>query len=240
VTEQSQSAKTAIEPSVSLSPILAESFGGMTMHGSRLQVMTLLSEMWQQPPPRLNHLAADLADAEFFTRAGQQIGLTTTAIEDDWVMIQRINLPVIVGLKQPETGKNIFLVLIGWNGRQIRLSGDTPDKIVEIDLDQLQEYQNGPVYVLWKNILGYDEIIGEGSDPKSLLRLKDLLLRIGYEEIVQTPVYDLSLRKSIIDFQSRHQLNADGLVGPLTKILLMKEAGFIDVPLLNQSKEDGV
>jgi general secretion pathway protein A len=111
--------------------------------------------------------------------------------------------------------------------------------MVEIDIDQLQEYRHGPAYVLWKNILGYDAIIGQGADPKSLVRVKKLLLRIGYEDVVPTPVYDASMRRSIQDFQSRHQLNADGLVGPLTKILLIREAGDIDVPLLNQSKEDG-
>ncbi len=228
-----------IEPPVGDVSKLAEILAGMTKHASRLQALALLSGMWQQPPPRLDRLSADLTDAEFFKSAARQIGLRAYAIDNDWALVQRINLPAIVGFKQPETGEKIFLVLIGWSGRQIRLSGDPPDKMVEIDLDQLQEYHHGPAYVLWKNILGYDFIIGHGADPNSLLRVKKLLVRIGYKEIVPTPVYDSSLRRSIQDFQSRHQLNADGLVGPLTKILLIKEAGDIDVPLLNQNREDG-
>ncbi|MGD9007730.1 MAG: AAA family ATPase [Desulfobacteraceae bacterium] len=231
--------RAAKEPPVRRSSKLPEIIAGMTMHASRLKAMALLSGMWQKPPPRLDRLSADLTDAEFFMKAARQIGLRTFAIEDDWTLIQLVNLPAIIGFKQPETGEKIFLVLIGWRGRQIRMSADTSDKLIEIDIDQLQQYQHGPAYVLWKNILGYDFIIGQGADPNALLRVKKLLLGIGYDEIIPTPVYDSSLRRSIKDFQTRHRLKADGLVGPLTKILLIREAGDIDLPLLNQNREDG-
>jgi general secretion pathway protein A len=239
VVEQPSPSQVAKEPPVRRSSKLPGIFAGMTMHASRLKAMTLLSGMWQQPPPRLDRLSADLTDAEFFMRAARKIGLRTYAIEDDWTLVQLVNLPAIIGFKQPETGEKIFLVLIGWSGRQIRMSGDTPDKMIEIDIDQLQEYHHGPAYVLWKNILGYDFIIGQGAEPNALLRVKKMLLRIGYDEITPTPVYDSPLRRSIKDFQSHHRLKADGLVGPLTKILLIREAGEIDLPLLNQNREDG-
>ncbi len=231
--------EAASESPVRHAPELVGFFAGMSMHASRLQAMALLSGMWQRPQPALNQLSADLPDADFFKTAARRIGMRIFAIDDDWSLIQRINLPAIIGFKQPETGKKIFLVLIGWTGRQIRLSGDTPDKMVEIDIDQLQEYRHGPAYVLWRNILGYDAIIGQGADPDSLLRVKKLLLRLGYDDVVPTPVYDPSMRRSIKDFQTRHRLKADGLVGPLTKILLIQQAGDIDLPLLNQSKEGG-
>jgi peptidoglycan hydrolase-like protein with peptidoglycan-binding domain len=239
VVEQSLSSQAAIEPPVRRSPELAGLYAGMTMHASRLKAMALLSGMWQRPPPRRERLSADLTDAVFFKRAAQQIGLRTYAIEDDWTLIRRINLPAIIGFKQPETGEKIFLVLIGWSGRQIRMSGDTPDKMIEIDIDQLQEYHYGPAYIIWKNTLGYDFIIGKGADPNALLGVKKLLVRLGYDEIVPNSVYDSALRRSIKDFQTRHQLKADGLIGPLTKILLIREAGDIDLPLLNQNREDG-
>jgi general secretion pathway protein A len=237
--EQPLPPQAAVEPPVRPSTVLAGIFAGMSMHASRLQAMALLSGMWQRPPPRLDRLSADLTDAEFFKRAARQIGLRTIAIENDWALIQRVNLPAIIGFKQPQTDQKIFLVLIGWSGHQIRLSGDTPDKMIEIDIDQLKEYNHGPAYVIWKNILGYDFIIGSGANPDALLWVKKLLLRIGYDEIAPTPVYDSSLRRSIIDFQSRHKLKADGLVGPLTKIMLIREAGDIDLPLLNQNREAG-
>ncbi len=227
------------ESPVPQAPELVSAFAGMTMHASRLKAMALLSGMWQQPQPAANQLTADLPDADFFKTAARRIGMRIFTIDDDGSLIQRINLPAIIGFKQPETGMKIFLVLMGWTGRQIRLSGDAPDKIIEIDIDQFHEFRHGPAYVLWKNILGYDAIIGQGADPTSLLRVKKLLLRLGYDDVVPTAVYDASLRRSIKDFQTRHQLKADGLVGPLTKILLIREAGDIDLPLLNQSKGGG-
>jgi general secretion pathway protein A len=225
--------EAATESPLRHAPALERLFAGMSMHASRLQAMALLSGMWQRPQPALNQLSTDLVDADFFKTAARRIGMRIYAIEDDWSLIQRINLPAIIGFKQPETGKKIFLVLIGWNGRQLRLSGDKPEKMVEIDIDQLQKYRHGPFYVLWKNILGYDAVIGQGADPKSLSRVKELLLRLGYDDVVSTPVYDPTMRRSIMDFQTRHQLKADALVGPLTKIMLIQQAGDIDLPLLN-------
>jgi general secretion pathway protein A len=239
--EQPPFSQTTIEPSKHRPHTLAGILAGMTPHESRLQAIELLSGMWQQAlPSRLVRLSADLSNAVFFETAARQMGLRSYAIGDnDWDLVRRVNLPAIVGFIKPETGEKIFLVLIGWNGRQIRLSGDTVDKMAVIDMDQLQEYHHGSIYVLWKNILGYDFIIGYDADPEALLMVKRLLLRLGYLDIVPTPVYDQPLRRSIHDFQSRHQLVADGLVGPLTKIMLIREAGEIDLPLLNQNREGG-
>jgi general secretion pathway protein A len=222
-------------------PTLAGIIADMTPHASRLQAIALLSGMWQQTPPsRLARLSADLSDAVFFETAARQIGLRTYAIDDnDWELVQRINLPTVVGFIKPESGEKIYLVIIGWSAGQIRLSGDTPDKMVVIDMDQLQENHHGSIYVLWKNILGYDFTIGHDADPDALLLVKRMLLRLGYLDIVPTPKYDRPLRRSIQDFQSRHQLKVDGLVGPLTKIMLIREVGEIDLPLLNQNREGG-
>jgi general secretion pathway protein A len=241
VNEQQQPLQAAIEPSEHRLPTLERILADMAPHASRLQAITLLSGMWQKAPPsRLVRLSADLSDAVFFETAARQIDLRSFAIGDnDWDLVRRVNLPAIVGFIKPETGEKIFLVLIGWNGTQLRLSGDTPDKMVVIGMDQLQEYHLGSIYILWKNILGSDFIIGHDADPEVLLKLKKLLLRLGYLDIAQTPVYDSPLRRSIQDFQARHQLEADGLVGPLTKIMLIREAGEIDLPLLNQSREGG-
>jgi peptidoglycan hydrolase-like protein with peptidoglycan-binding domain len=42
----------------------------------------------------------------------------------------------------------------------------------------------------------------------------------------------LSTQAAVLDFQARHKLTVDGLVGTLTKIKLLQEARTITVPVL--------
>jgi general secretion pathway protein A len=221
--------------SLELTHILAD----LDRHTSRQRSLSFLFGMWQKPQAISDHMTSTMPDEEFFRIAARQNGMRSFPVNDDWDLVKRINLPAIVGLKQLRTGNTIFLPLIGWTDRQVRLVGDKLDSIIAIDIDELRAYLEGTAYILWRNILGYDFIIGWGADPDSLLKVKELLVRIGYSDVAPTPSYDPPMRKSILDFQVRHKLNADGLVGPLTKILLIREAGTIDVPLLNQGRGDG-
>lgn len=236
-------ASDAPQPTVESPPAMPvpqiQSFTTMSRHTSRLRATALVFGMWQRPQPAPEQYPPDLPDADFFRITAFRNGLRVYVIKDDWELIQRINLPAIVGVKQPGTDRKIYLALIGWDGRQVRLTGDQPDKMVAIDFNQLRTIHDGPIYIVWKNTLGYDFIIGQGAKPEALQRVKKLLMRIGYKDILPTPVYDPPLHKSILDFQARHQINTDGLVGPLTKIFLVREAGGIDIPLLNQRRRDG-
>jgi general secretion pathway protein A len=237
-------ANDAPQPAVESPPVRPvpqiQNFTTMSRHASRLRATALIFGMWQRPKPAPEQYPPDLPDADFFKISAFRNGLRVYVIENDWELIQRINLPAIVGVKQPGTDSKIYLALIGWDGQQVRLTGDQPDRMVAVDFDQLRAILDGPIYIVWKNTLGYDFIIGQGAKPEALLKVKKLLMRIGYEDILPTPVYDPPLHRSILDFQARHQINTDGLVGPLTKILLIREAGGIDVPLLNQHRRDGV
>ena len=76
-------------------------------------------------------------------------------------------------------------------------------------------------------------IIGYGSDDRAVLMVKNLLRKIGYGHISLTPEFDADTRKAIRHFQAGHHLGVDGLVGPLTKIMLLRESGTATMPLLS-------
>ena len=238
-TEQRASPNAATESRDDHSPELAHILADMDRHTSRQRSLSFLFGMWQKPQPNSDHMPRTMPDEEFFRTAARKNGMRSFPVNDDWDLVKRINLPAIVGLKQVRTGHTVFLPLIGWTERQVRLAGDKLDSIIAIDIDELRAFLDGSAYILWRNILGYDAIVGWGANPNSILKVKELLTRIGYNDVAPTSSYDPTMRKSILDFQVRHRLNTDGLVGPLTKILLIREAGTIDVPLLNQSGGDG-
>ena len=71
------------------------------------------------------------------------------------------------------------------------------------------------------------------SDPNgSVIILKMMLRDIGYEEVALTPEFDTLTQAIIKNLQYRHGINADGFVGPLTKIVLYNEKEDIWAPRL--------
>jgi general secretion pathway protein A len=56
------------------------------------------------------------------------------------------------------------------------------------------------------------------------------LLDMGYDKIKINPVYDDQTRAAVKKIQKKYGLKADGLVGPLTKIVLYNEKKSLKIP----------
>jgi peptidoglycan hydrolase-like protein with peptidoglycan-binding domain len=105
--------------------------------------------------------------------------------------------------------------------------------VYEVDFESISPYLYGAAHIFWKNIIGFDMIIGYGSDDRAVMMVKRLLQEIGYDHIDLSPEFDYDTRLAIREFQRGHQLKVDGLVGPLTKIMLLRESGTFELPKLN-------
>ena len=64
------------------------------------------------------------------------------------------------------------------------------------------------------------------------MHLQQLLQRIGVMEGELSGVYDGATQRAVVEFQRAHQLDADGVVGPLTRIVLYGVAGVYQRPSL--------
>ena len=102
----------------------------------------------------------------------------------------------------------------------------------ETDFNAIQPYLQGSAYIYWNNALGFDMIINYGADQRAILVLKNLLRKVGYDQIPKSSDFDPATQAAVLDFQARHNLKVDGLVGTLTKIKLLQEARTVDVPEL--------
>jgi len=57
---------------------------------------------------------------------------------------------------------------------------------------------------------------------------------MGYESVDISPFYDEQTRDAVKMVQQKHGLEEDGLVGPLTKIVLYNEIKQLNIPLLRE------
>ena len=207
--------------------------------GSRFSAVGRLLTLWQQPHPNRAQLPAVAGDTDYFDIAAHQYGLRMYAIQSDWALVRHLNLPAIISLKRGNSGQLAFATLEKWEQGTLYLRIDGIASTIETDLESLLPYLQGNAYIYWKNIIGFDALITGGAPEKAVNSIKNLLRKAGYDQIGMNPVFDRQTRVAILDFQKRHRLIPDGLIGPLTKILLIKEANAVTYPKLSEQEERG-
>ncbi len=198
----------------------------------KLAVNSLLS-IWQQPRPNAELIPPDAEDALFFDIAARQYGLRCFAAQDNnWELVRELNLPAIIALKSEAAHQSVYMTLVGWRDKKLYLEDGKTKGGFETDFDTIRPYLQGSAYIYWNNAIGFDMIISYGADPRAVLALKNILRKIGYDQIPKSPEFDPATQAAVLDFQARHRLTVDGLVGTLTKIKLLQEARTIAVPEL--------
>jgi len=206
---------------------------------SRFAALVHLLALWEQPHPNQAQLPSQVEDTGYFDIAAHQYGLRMHPIDSDWALVRRLNLPAIVALKQENSEELVYAALEKWDEKGILLKIDGTPSAIETNLESLIPFLEGRAYVFWKNIIGFDALITEGAPEKAVHAIKALLTNIGYDQIVDSPVFDQQTKQAILDFQKRHFLEPDGLIGPLTKILLIQKAQAVNYPQLSREKETG-
>ncbi len=213
-------------------PNLGAWIGGLDPIVSRKDSAAILLSMWQQPRPNVDLIPAEVDDDSFFDIAARQYGLRNFPVSGNWDLVDQINLPAIVSLKHSKQARPVYLCLVARQGGKLQLRDRLGGQKVETTYASLEPYMEGPIHIFWKNLLGFDMIIGYGSDDRAVLMVKNLLRKIGYDHISLNPEFDAATRKAIRHFQTDHDLKVDGLVGPVTKIMLLRESGTAAMPLL--------
>jgi general secretion pathway protein A len=233
----------APQPSAATAPVvtpgLSETLQSLAPATSRMDALTILLACWGQPRPNPAVIPATIDEHRFFKIAARQYGLRAFEMEVDWPMIKRLNLPAIVVFKHPQTQQGVYLTLTGWQHDRLVLSDREHERTIETDLEAIQSQLQGTVYIFWKNIIGFDFIISHGASTKSISMVKSLLRQVGYDRLSPSLEFDQQTRLAIMDFQKRHKIKVDGLVGPLTKIFLIQKANAFDFPLLDPDRGAG-
>ena len=114
------------------------------------------------------------------------------------------------------------------NERQVKFK--VKDGLIVVKPDEIKKYWLGRSYILWENIFSYKGTIPITSPKESIIALKMHLLDMGYDKIKINPVYDDQTRAAVKKIQKKYGLKADGLVGPLTKIVLYNEKKSLKIP----------
>lgn len=179
--------------------------------------------LWEVAPV-ISGTSEGLEDAgTFFRLASRRHGLEIYAVEKDLDLVRKLQLPAILECRVPEdlNPRYVTVSRVGKDSVSVKTAGEGGEIIAAIE--EVKAFWSGIGYVLWKNALHLEDRVPFRLTRDSVLKLKTALKEIGFEEIEMSPVYDSNTVDAVRELQQRHGLQADGIMGPLTKIVLHNE-----------------
>ena len=176
-------------------------------------------------------------DAAAGTACGQAetAGLRCYFQRGTWSTLRQLDRPVVLTLTGND-GTNRQLALVGLDADVAELA--TPEGNVTVQVKDLEEYWFGAYLLFWKPAGGSDEQIGPGmqSDKVRWLRQSLATIDADYQPNEQnSDVFDPELEERLIAFQREHRLEADGLAGQKTQIIINTLLASDDRPRLSGS-----
>lgn len=204
---------------------------------TRENAFTHMMSLWHKgAPAKLNPLVGQItSNKQFFKIAAAQNSLHILYLKGRHHLVEKFNLPVIFECRLPGDPDTRFLGVerISEDGMYVLFPG-AGEKVFKVAPEELRPYMDQDMYIAWKDNFGYDRVIAGSASKESIQSLKLLLSDMGYVLSDMTPVYDESVKQAVRQVQKKYGLTEDGLVGPLTKIMLLNEKKDTILPYLKQ------
>ena len=137
-------------------------------------------------------------------------------------LLSQLDLPVILELTAPTHQDTRFVLLLGLADGRCRMLLDHER---EVPLRVLTEYWSGKAHFFWKDFENVGFLLTVGSVGQNVKRLHTLLSKIpGASERKFLPprldTFSRQTEEAIVSFQKAKHIPSDGVVGPLTLVLL--------------------
>jgi general secretion pathway protein A len=197
---------------------------------SRTSALKAALRVWYEHPDVSPWLQSVEDDQAFFRLGAKQSGLQIQRIEGDISLVSELKHPAILAFRVPGGVGPRYLALTRIDRDRMVLSDGSKEGSVAVDLDQIRPYWSRVAYMVWRDFLNFPGEISSNAPGEPVVALKLLLHDIGYNEIEMNPFYDSRTIETVKKIQEEHGLNADGIVGPLTKMVLYSEKPSLNVP----------
>jgi hypothetical protein len=112
------------------------------------------------------------------------------------------------------------------------------DQVLHVPQDLLEAHWSGDAFVPWRDFEGLPEVVHLGRENAWAVRwLQRRLQNLGFYVGLATGEWDEATRKAVLRYQSHVGLEADGNVGPRTKMALYAAYQDYPIPRLSTATE---
>ena len=193
-------------------PALAERLAAVDLPTSARDAVDAVLATWSAAPLA----TAEVADAATLPAIATQRGLEHLAIDGNAGLLRLLDLPAVLELHlEGVEGPRWVAIVSVADGRWRLAAGgrETP-----VDLAYLEAHWLGRAHVFWRDFERLGPGLSETGRGPDVDRLRGLLEKSGVA--------------SVRDFQREHRLTVDGVVGPMTRIVLYGTVGGYASPRL--------
>ncbi len=208
--------------------------GGVDVVTSRRAALRAALKLWMDDPVVNPYLDSMEEDPDAFRFAARQNGLSIHWIHTDLDFLAKVNVPAILRMEVPGGVAARYVTLSGLRDGEVTLRGGLrEDGVIETGQEVLYQRWTGDAYLLWNNFLNCEGTPPKSATRESMVTLKMLLQDIGFKDVEITPYYDQAVRDAVEAVQKRNGIGVDGIVGPITKIVLYNEKKGLKIPHLH-------
>lgn len=208
----------------------AESRNGAMMHAIG---------QWHEKPELNPSFGMIENESVFFQLAAQQNGLSMLIVENDFKLIKKMNLPVIMKIFVTEDHSTRYMTVVKMDGGVASIAVGNEGETIKTPISEILPLWSKLAFIPWKNFLNCKGKIPLTVSEDSVIILKALLIDAGYRELDTDSVYDRKTRKAVMEFQEKKGIKIDGVVGPITKIMLYNEKNTLKIPHIISESTDG-
>ncbi|MCF8063486.1 MAG: AAA family ATPase [Deltaproteobacteria bacterium] len=204
---------------------------GVDAMTSRRTALRAVLALWSQNPVLSPYLDDMEQGGDVFEFAAKQNELDAHLVRADLRLLEKLNVPAVLRMSIPGGVVPRYVTLSNIRGDEVTLRGGTDaDNVIHTRIDVLYSRWTGEAYLFWKNFLNCEGTIPIQADRESVITLKMLLQDIGFENVEVTPYWDEQVRDAVEAVQRRNGIKVDGIVGPVTKIVLYNEKKDLEIP----------
>ncbi|MBE2294167.1 MAG: peptidoglycan-binding protein, partial [Phycisphaerales bacterium] len=155
--------------------------------------------------------------------------------QDDWNMLRRFNHPVVLQLTVGGRPTSVLLRTLVEDTATLEIAGQT----LTVPLAQLTPLWSGQYLLLWRSQIDL-LLIGPGNTGEAVLWLRRRLALAAGQAAPEplSTTFDKALGEQLRIFQRDQGLQADGMAGGRTLVLLNNLALAPDTPVLHPATQD--
>lgn len=162
----------------------------------------------------------------------QQAGLRCLFDSGTWTNLRQLNRPAIIELVDGAGVRHhIPVVQLTDDKAVLHLGGQRQ----EFPFDEIGRLWFGKYLALWNPPDFGERVVRRGMRGASVEWVRDALARAGFTRISQpgSDIFDGELELRVKEFQNRHQIQDDGIVGKMTLVHLTNYSGDVAAPVLS-------
>ena len=157
-------------------------------------------------------------------------GMNCLRDSGDVARLRSMNVPAIIALR-PSTGAAFFATLASLDNSRAKLV--IGGEVREVSIDALRRLWPGSYTIVWRGPAPGVRGLTLGSRGADVAWVAQRLARLaGQPPPSGANQFDAALRQQVLDFQRRHNLDVDGVVGPVTMVRLA-QASDAQAPMLS-------